>query len=104
MSGILQLYLCAFECHFIFSSHNCAGELFGALRGRLCDSNKNLVIATLSTVGGVASAMGPAVEKSSKVQFDQNLNFVVSVFFLVIDYSIMFFIAGDSVGHIEMSW
>ncbi|OIT28615.1 protein mor1 [Nicotiana attenuata] len=42
------------------------GELFGALRGRLCDSNKNLVIATLSTVGGVASAMGPAVEKSSK--------------------------------------
>ncbi|KAJ8758746.1 hypothetical protein K2173_000467 [Erythroxylum novogranatense] len=42
------------------------GELFGALRGRLYDSNKNLVMATLSTVGGVASAMGQAVEKSSK--------------------------------------
>ncbi|XP_015164155.1 protein MOR1 isoform X2 [Solanum tuberosum] len=42
------------------------GELFGALRGRLYDSNKNLIMATLSTFGGVASAMGPAVEKSSK--------------------------------------
>uniref|UniRef100_A0A5B7AKF7 Protein MOR1 n=1 Tax=Davidia involucrata TaxID=16924 RepID=A0A5B7AKF7_DAVIN len=41
-------------------------ELFGALRGRLYDSNKNLVMTTLSTVGGVASAMGPAVDKSSK--------------------------------------
>ncbi|KAK9131718.1 hypothetical protein Scep_011246 [Stephania cephalantha] len=41
-------------------------ELFVALRGRLYDSNKNLVMATLSTVGGVASAMGPMVEKSSK--------------------------------------
>ncbi|KAK4711224.1 hypothetical protein R3W88_005737 [Solanum pinnatisectum] len=42
------------------------GELFGALRGRLYDSNKNLIMATLSTFGGVAFAMGPAVEKSSK--------------------------------------
>ncbi|KAK8641657.1 hypothetical protein V6N13_011041 [Hibiscus sabdariffa] len=42
------------------------GELFGALRGRLCDSNKNLVMATLTTIGNVASAMGPAVEKASK--------------------------------------
>ncbi|XP_058078323.1 protein MOR1 isoform X2 [Magnolia sinica] len=42
------------------------GELFGALRGRLCDSNKNLVMATLATIGGIASAMGPVVEKSSK--------------------------------------
>ncbi|MCD7457741.1 Protein MICROTUBULE ORGANIZATION 1 [Datura stramonium] len=42
------------------------GELFGALRGRLYDSNKNLIMATLTTFGGVASAMGPAVEKSSK--------------------------------------
>ncbi|KAF9624252.1 hypothetical protein IFM89_009160, partial [Coptis chinensis] len=42
-------------------------ELFGALRGRLYDSNKNLVMATLVVVGGVASAMGPMVEKSSKV-------------------------------------
>lgn len=41
-------------------------ELFGALRGRLFDSNKNLVMATLNTVGAVASAMGPAVEKASK--------------------------------------
>ncbi|KAK8551075.1 hypothetical protein V6N13_119565 [Hibiscus sabdariffa] len=42
------------------------GELFGALRGRLCDSNRNLVMATLTTIGNVASAMGPAVEKASK--------------------------------------
>ncbi|CAA7020371.1 unnamed protein product [Microthlaspi erraticum] len=42
------------------------GELFGALRGRLLDSNKNLVMQTLTTIGGVASAMGPAVEKASK--------------------------------------
>ncbi|CAI9087519.1 OLC1v1021600C1 [Oldenlandia corymbosa var. corymbosa] len=42
------------------------GELFGALRGRLSDSNKNLVMATLSTIGGIASSMGPAVDKSSK--------------------------------------
>ncbi|KAF9590615.1 hypothetical protein IFM89_035933 [Coptis chinensis] len=41
-------------------------ELFGALRGRLYDSNKNLVMATLVVVGGVASAMGLMVEKSSK--------------------------------------
>lgn len=41
-------------------------ELFGALRGRLSDSNKNLVMATLTTIGSVASAMGPAVDKSSK--------------------------------------
>ncbi|CAO2823819.1 unnamed protein product [Amaranthus hypochondriacus] len=42
------------------------GELFGALRGRLYDSNKRLVMEALSTIGGVASAMGVAVEKASK--------------------------------------
>ncbi|XP_024016718.1 protein MOR1 isoform X2 [Eutrema salsugineum] len=42
------------------------GDLFGGLRGRLLDSNKNLVMQTLTTIGGVASAMGPAVEKASK--------------------------------------
>ncbi|XP_057424605.1 protein MOR1 [Lotus japonicus] len=42
------------------------GELFGALRGRLIDSNKNIVMASLTTLGNVASAMGPAVEKASK--------------------------------------
>ncbi|KAG9440986.1 hypothetical protein H6P81_016840 [Aristolochia fimbriata] len=42
------------------------GELFGALRGRLYDSNKNLVMATLTTIGSIATAMGPAVDKSSK--------------------------------------
>lgn len=42
------------------------GELFGALRGRLYDSNKNIVMATLTTIGGVSSAMGLPVEKSSK--------------------------------------
>ncbi|VFQ87616.1 unnamed protein product [Cuscuta campestris] len=43
-----------------------AGELFGALRCRLYDSNKNIIMSTLSTVGAVASSMGPAVEKSCK--------------------------------------
>jgi len=43
-------------------------ELFGALRGRLFDSNKNIVTATLVTVGNVASAMGQAAEKASKVR------------------------------------
>lgn len=43
------------------------GDLFGGLRGRLLDSNKNLVMQTLTTIGGVASAMGPSVEKASKV-------------------------------------
>ncbi|KAI5657025.1 hypothetical protein M9H77_25818 [Catharanthus roseus] len=42
------------------------GELFGALKGRLYDSNKNLIMATLSTISGVATAMGAAVEKASK--------------------------------------
>nr|XP_043618716.1 protein MOR1 isoform X2 [Erigeron canadensis] len=41
-------------------------ELFGALRGRLYDSNKNLIMATLTSISGLALAMGPAIEKSSK--------------------------------------
>ncbi|KAI3709962.1 hypothetical protein L2E82_39732 [Cichorium intybus] len=41
-------------------------ELFGALRARLYDSNKNLIITTLTCISGLASAMGPPVEKSSK--------------------------------------
>ncbi|XP_062103962.1 protein MOR1-like [Humulus lupulus] len=41
-------------------------EFFGALRGRLGDSNKNLVMATLTCIGNVACAMSPAVEKASK--------------------------------------
>lgn len=42
------------------------GEMFGSLKGRLCDSNKNLVMMTLTTLGSLASAIGPAVDKSSK--------------------------------------
>ncbi|KAH9313886.1 hypothetical protein KI387_022513, partial [Taxus chinensis] len=45
---------------------NGTGELFGALRARLFDSNKNLVMNTLTAIGNISSAMGPAVEKSSK--------------------------------------
>lgn len=41
-------------------------DLFGALRARLFDTNKNLVTTTLTTIGNIASAMGPAVDKSSK--------------------------------------
>lgn len=43
------------------------GELFMSLKARLNDSNKNLVMMTLATVGTIATAMGPAVEKHSKV-------------------------------------
>ena len=50
-----------------------SGELFGALRGRLYDSNKRLVMEALSTIGGVASAMGVAVEKASKVLYSPQL-------------------------------
>lgn len=48
-------------------------ELFGALKGRLYDSNKNLIMATLATLGGLASAMGPPVEKCSKVAVNSQL-------------------------------
>ncbi|GJU59656.1 protein MOR1 isoform X1 [Tanacetum coccineum] len=41
-------------------------KLFGALRSRLYDSNKNLIMATLTSINGLESAMGPAIEKSSK--------------------------------------
>uniref|UniRef100_A0A7N1A6B8 TOG domain-containing protein n=1 Tax=Kalanchoe fedtschenkoi TaxID=63787 RepID=A0A7N1A6B8_KALFE len=41
-------------------------ELLGALRGRLNDSNKNLVMATLNTFGLMASAMGPPFDKATK--------------------------------------
>lgn len=42
------------------------GEMFTSLKGRLCDSNKNLVMMTLTTLGNLACAMGPAADKSSK--------------------------------------
>eukprot|EP00249_Psilotum_nudum_P025077 c29367_g1_i8 orf=372-4385(+) len=42
------------------------GELFVALKARLYDSNKNLVMMTVITLGNLASAMGPAIDKSSK--------------------------------------
>ncbi|GJW01047.1 ribonuclease H-like domain, reverse transcriptase, RNA-dependent DNA polymerase [Tanacetum coccineum] len=41
-------------------------ELFGALRARLYDSNQNLIMATLTSISGLESAMGPTIEKSSK--------------------------------------
>jgi cytoskeleton-associated protein 5 len=42
-------------------------DLFNVLRTRLSDSNKNIVMASLSTIGALAAAMGPPVEKTSKV-------------------------------------
>ncbi|GJW53444.1 protein MOR1 [Tanacetum coccineum] len=41
-------------------------ELFGALRARLYDSNQNLIMATLTSISGLPSAMGPTTQKSSK--------------------------------------
>lgn len=81
------------------------GELFGALKGRLFDTNKNLVISTLSTIGCVASSMGAAVEKSSKVEL---LSILVSLHPPSSpDDNVMntlFFFAGDSVRYFEMPW
>lgn len=61
-------------------------ELFGALRGRLCDSNKNLVMATLTVIGSLASAMGSPVEKSSKVgsPIRQKFFFLISRYLLAL--------------------
>ncbi|CAM6101171.1 unnamed protein product [Calypogeia fissa] len=42
-------------------------ELLGALKARLSDSNKNLVILTLATLGNLSKALGPAFEKSLKL-------------------------------------
>ncbi|KAG0602469.1 hypothetical protein M758_10G016500 [Ceratodon purpureus] len=42
------------------------GELFMTLKARLNDSNKNLVMMTLATLGTLATAMGPVIEKHSK--------------------------------------
>ncbi|XP_024396661.1 protein MOR1 [Physcomitrium patens] len=42
------------------------GELFMSLKARLNDSNKNLVMMTLATLGAIATAMGPVVDKHSK--------------------------------------
>ncbi|GJT29198.1 protein MOR1 [Tanacetum coccineum] len=41
-------------------------ELFRALRARLYDSNQNLIMATLTSISGLESSMGPVIEKSSK--------------------------------------
>ncbi len=38
-----------------------------ALKARLYDSNKNLVTVTLGTLGFMAAAMGPTIDKHSKV-------------------------------------
>ena len=39
------------------------GDLPGALKSRLADSNKNLVVTTLNILASIATAMGPAVKK-----------------------------------------
>eukprot|EP00252_Welwitschia_mirabilis_P027944 TRINITY_DN9838_c0_g1_i1.p1 TRINITY_DN9838_c0_g1~~TRINITY_DN9838_c0_g1_i1.p1 ORF type:complete len:2078 (+),score=475.99 TRINITY_DN9838_c0_g1_i1:649-6234(+) len=41
-------------------------ELFGALKARLSDTNKNLVATALAAIGNIAAAMGSPVEKISK--------------------------------------
>lgn len=109
-------------CYFLFVNNfplliivYLTGELFGALRGRLYDSNKNLVMATLTTLGAIASAMGPAVEKSSKV-CGHAINMYDDIYiYIYIECSLKFvtyernkhmnwLLAGHSVGYIKMSW
>jgi cytoskeleton-associated protein 5 len=43
------------------------GDLISALKGRLNDSNKNLVMQTLDIIGTIAVAMGPPFERVSKI-------------------------------------
>jgi hypothetical protein len=43
------------------------GELFAALKARLNDSNKNLVVSTLAVLGSLAAALGPGADKTNKV-------------------------------------
>lgn len=62
-----------------------------SLKARLNDSNKNLVMMTLATLGSIATAMGSVVEKHSKVSTGY-YEFIVSpaswlVIFYVIDTS-----------------
>lgn len=68
------------------------GELFGALKGRLYDSNKNLIMATLNAIGSVASAMGPPVEKSSKVIILPNTDHfhIPFMYFILLKLDVLF--------------
>lgn len=85
-------------------------ELFGALRARLYDSNKNLIMATLTSISGLASAMGPAIEKASKVKRYTYLHLFINKFGLhkPVDFNIytyaLTFLAGNSVRCCQMSW
>ncbi|GBG84830.1 hypothetical protein CBR_g39205 [Chara braunii] len=45
---------------------NGTGELFAALKSRLNDSNKNLTMTALGTLGNLACAIGPPADKASK--------------------------------------
>lgn len=43
------------------------GDLPGALKGRLGDSNKNLVMTTLNIVSTLASSMGSSCSRHAKI-------------------------------------
>lgn len=51
------------------------GDLFGALKGRLNDSNKNLVVSTLTVLASLAAALGPGADKTNKVSSERALGF-----------------------------
>ena len=42
------------------------GDLFGALKGRMADSNRNLAAKTLCLLGDIATAMGPPFDKQAR--------------------------------------
>ena len=50
-----------------FSIESSVGELMPALRARLADTNKNLIATSLSTLGLLSRAMGPSVDKYTKL-------------------------------------
>ena len=61
-------------------------------------------MATLTTIGGVASALGPAVEKASKVWWT-NLSFIylfIYFWFREMNSFMVLFIAGNSIGYSKM--
>jgi len=50
-----------------FSIEPSVGDLMPALRARLADTNKNLIVAALSTLGLLSRAMGPGIDKHTKL-------------------------------------
>jgi hypothetical protein len=74
------------------------GELFMALKARLYDSNKNLVTVTLGTLGFMAAAMGPAIDKHSKVLLSIAVILFMDASWVHLLEGLIIYVAGFTVG------